>query len=168
MKCYRLRSAASEHNARSANAGGTDVGWKQPPFWEMYFIILCDFRSRGTVGQWRKTFRLPWKFDCSLQTIQHKIGDILLTQQHQCLKETVGNVKFMVLWVIGGRFPSPPPTPLQQASVKNRASRKFLATSQQSRRKLYPTLPLGLNEIYSLWASFNLVFQIAKPVKEGS
>lgn len=66
-------------------------------------------------------------------------------------------------WLVEGFFP-----PLQQASVKNRASRKFLATSQQSRRKLYPTLPLGLNEIYSLWASFNLVFQIAKPVKEGS
>lgn len=113
-----------------------------------------------------KHFGSPESLTASFQTIQHKIWDIVLTQQHQCLKETVGNVKFMVLWVIGGRFP--PPTPLQQASVKNRASRKFLATSQQSRRKLYPTLPLGLNEIYSLWASFNLVFQIAKPVKEGS
>lgn len=125
---------------------------------------LWLFAAEELLDNEEKHFSSPESLTVPFQTIQHKVRDILLTQQHQCLKETVGNVKFMVLWVIGGRFLPP----LQQASVKNRASRKFLATSQQSRRKLYPTLPLGLNEIYSLWASFNLVFQIAKPVKEGS
>lgn len=128
-------------------------------------MVLDGPAAREWLDSEEKHFSSPESWTVPFQTIQHKIWDILLTQQHQCLKETVGNVKFMVLWVIGGRFPPPP---LQPASVKKRASTKFLATSQQSRRKLYPTLPLGLNEIYSLWASFNLVFQIAKPVKEGS
>lgn len=51
---------------------------------------------------------------------------------------------------------------------QKQSSTNFLATSQENRRKLYPALPLGSNEIYSLWASFNLDFQIAKPVERGS
>lgn len=40
----------------------------------------------------------------SLPFKQFKARGILLTQQHCGLRETVGNVKFMVLGVIGGWF----------------------------------------------------------------
>lgn len=43
-----------------------------------------------------RTLSLPFK--------QFKVRSILLTQQHCGLRETVGNVKFMVLGVIGGWF----------------------------------------------------------------
>lgn len=170
MKCYRLL-LSHQRAAHALPACTGPTADKSSPCLERcalqslgFFFFFFVFAAEELLDNEEKHFSSPESLTVPFQTIQHKIRDILLTQQHQCLKETVGNVKFMVLWVIGGRFLPP----LQQASVKNRASRKFLATSQQSRRKLYPTLPLGLNEIYSLWASFNLVFQIAKPVKEGS
>lgn len=164
MKCYRLFCLVREQHTLCQHAQNPLL-IKAAPVWRGVLYNPCGFfAAEELLDNEEKHFSSPESLTVPFQTIQHKTRDILLTQQHQCLKETVGNVKFMVLWVIGGRFLPP----LQQASVKNRASRKFLATSQQSRRKLYPTLPLGLNEIYSLWASFNLVFQIAKPVKEGS
>lgn len=62
MKCYQVCSATSENNIRSVTVRGPRFWQKQPPFREMCFIILCGFAA---VGQWRKTFRLPWNFDCS-------------------------------------------------------------------------------------------------------
>ena len=89
------------------------------------------------------------------------------------LGKTVGNVKCMVRgWLVDGIvvcmafcFVLFCMCSLFSFSLwQKQFSTNFLATSQENRRKLYPVLPLGSNEIHSPWASFSLDFQIAKPV----
>lgn len=64
---------------------------KAAPVLRGVFYNPLWFCSRGTVGQWRKTFQLPWKFDCSFsnnttQDLGHTADTATSVPQRNCGK----------------------------------------------------------------------------------
>lgn len=99
---------------------------------------------------------------------KHTILDRLLRQQHHCLRETVGNVRFMVLWVMGGRLFPPSPHPFNKALSETEPLESFWLYPSKAEGSYIPHFPWDLMKytasgFLSIWS-----FQIAKPVKKGS
>lgn len=121
---------------------------------------LWVFAAEELLDNEEKHFGSPESLTVPFQTIQHKIRDILLTQQHQCLKETVGNVKFMVLWVIGGRFLPPP---FSKPLSKTEPLESFWLRPSKAEGSCIPHFPWDLMKytasgLLSIW-SFRLLNQ---------
>lgn len=78
------------------------------------------------------------------------------------LKKTVGNVRFRVLWAMGGRLVFPSSTRLCQSWT----SRKFWLYPSKAEGSCIPYFPRGPKKIYSLRVFFppNLVFQMVEPM----